>query len=130
MGIGRIASNALTTVVNVVRKHPKTTVACAAGALGIGGLIAYSAATTTRKQQTEAMNRMYLMNPFLNPIGWFTHVINPLSTETTPLDGMAKYFVDTNNKRYQEWYNNLTPQEKVQEFYRNGGKGVNFDAQG
>ena len=75
------------------------------------------------------MNRMLILqNPFLNPFGWMYHGFNPADNNPNAFDGvLVKYLVDKNNAEYQKYYDNLTPQEKVKEFYKNGGKGVNFD---
>ena len=107
-----------------VVKNPKKNAALAAGGLGIAALIGYKAATTTRKQANDQINHMLLINPMLNPLGWFKHVVNPGKTETDVLDNLLiKYVVDANNKRYQEYYNNLSQTDKVKEFYKNGGRG-------
>ena len=37
------------------------------------------------------------------------------------------YLIEHNNEQCQKYYDNLSPQDKVREFYKNGGKGVNFD---
>ena len=109
-----------------VRKNPIGTVGIVAGA----GLIAYAAATKSKKQNVDAINHMALTNPMLNPLGWMTHIFNPASKEAGVLDSpFAKYVVDRNNKSYQEYYNNLSPSEKVAEFYKNGGRGVTFETQ-
>ena len=42
---------------------------------------------------------------------------------------LLKPIIDKNNKSYQEYYDKLTPQQRIQEFYNSGGKGVNFDKQ-
>ena len=119
-----ITSNA-GNAIKYVKKNP-----LAFGVVGeglLGGLIIGKAMTKTRKEATEDLNRMILTNPALNPLGCFYHMLNPKDTEANALDGpILKFFVDKNNKRYQEYYDNLSPAEKVQEFYKNGGKGVNF----
>ena len=121
MGISGIAGK----VVNYVMKNPKKTAALAAGGVGAAALIGYKAATTTRKESTEQMNRFILMNPVLNPLGWMTHLINPNDTTPGVLDNpIVKYVVDKNNARYQEYYDNLSQADKIKEFYKNGGKGV------
>lgn len=131
MGIGNVlgrsilGSNFVKSAVKIVKKNPLLV----AGGAGVIGLIGYKAATSSRKQQTEALNRtLILQNPFINPLGWLNHMVNPASTEPTALDGpFVKYFVDINNKRCQEYYDNFSQQEKVSEFYKDGGKGVNFE---
>ncbi len=111
---------------NYVKKHP--TACITTGAAGLTGLVIAKALTTSRKQATDDMNRMILTNPALNPLGCFYHVLNPNDTTPNAFDGpILKYFVDKNNQKYQEYYNNLSPSEKVQEFYKNGGKEVNFN---
>ena len=108
----------------MLSKILKKTAALATGGLGIAALIGYKAATTTRKQANDQINHMLLINPMLNPLGWFKHVVNPGKTETDVLDNLLiKYVVDANNKRYQEYYNNLSQTDKVKEFYKNGGRG-------
>ena len=93
MSIGKIlGSSFVKSTVGFVKKNPLLV----AGGAGLVGLIGYSAATSTRNQQIDKQNaRMILMNPFLNPIGWWEY---------------------------------LPTQEKVQESYKNGGRGVIFDA--
>lgn len=121
MGISGIAGK----VVNYVMKKPKKTAALAAGGVGVAALIGYKAATTTRKESTDQVNRFILMNPVLNPLGWMTHLINPNGTTPGVLDNpIVKYVVDKNNARYQEYYDNLSHVDQIKEFYKNGGKGV------
>ncbi|MDE6138888.1 MAG: hypothetical protein K2F57_05405, partial [Candidatus Gastranaerophilales bacterium] len=73
------------------------------------------------------MNRMLLLNPYTNPLGWGQHVFNP-NKEPNALDGpILKYLIDHNKEQCQKYYDNLSPQEKVKEFYKDGGKGVNFE---
>lgn len=128
MGVNAIAKNLFNGAVNIVKKHPVVV----AGGLGVAGLLTYGALSVARstKIQNEAVNRFYLTNPILNPLGCWGHMFNPADTEANALDGpIVKYIVDRNNKYYQERYDNLTPQQKVQEFYNNGGRGIHFDAQ-
>ena len=85
--------------------------------------------TDTRKKQTERANRFVLTNPFLNPTGFVTHMFKFNDIKTGIFDSpIAKYLVERNNERYQKYYDKLSPFEKVQEFYKNGGKGVRFDS--
>ena len=120
MGITGVAGK----VVNYVMKNPKKTAALAAGGVGIAALIGYKAATTTRKQANDQINHMLLMNPMLNPLGWFQHLVNPGKTEAGTLDNpFIKLIVDKNNKEYQEYYDNLSHADKIKEFYKNGGRG-------
>lgn len=108
MGIGSILSN----VVNYAAKNPKTTAVLTTGGIGLAALVGYKAATTTPKQANDQVNYMLLTNPMLNPLGWFTHAVNPNNSDGL-LDGpIVKH---------------LSSQEKIREFYKNGGKGVNFD---
>ena len=123
MGITGIARK----IVSYVAKNPKKTAALAAGGVGVGALIGYKAATTTRKQANDQINHMLLTNPILNPLGWFQHFVNPGKTETGMLDNpLVRHIVDKNNKEYQEYYDNLSQADKVIEFYKNGGKGVHW----
>lgn len=73
------------------------------------------------------MNHMLLTNPFLNPMGFMHHTINPKAGPNA-LDGIAGIMVDKNNYNYQKYYESLSPQEQVLEYYKNGGRGVNFDS--
>lgn len=131
MGIGNVlgksilGSSFLKSAVGFVKKKPLIV----AGGAGVVGLIGYKAATSSRKQQTDEMNRLlYLQNPFINPFGCWQHMVNPGNMEPNALDGpIVKYLVDRNNERYQEYYDNLSSPEKIKEFYQNGGRGVNFD---
>lgn len=122
MSIGKI----LGTIVNVAKKYPIATTA----GVGVAGLIGYKAATVPRKQAVDTMNWFYLSNPYLNPSGWWQHSFDfTHKNATNALDGpIVNYVVEKNNKAYQDYYNNLSPAEKVQEFYKNGGKGVKFQA--
>ena len=119
MGISGITGK----VVSYVMKNPKKTAALAAGGIGVAALIGYKAATTTRKQANDQVNHMLLMNPMLNPLGFFKHLVNP-EAETDFLDSpIVKHMVDKNNERYQEYYDNLSQADKIKEFYKNGGRG-------
>lgn len=129
MGIGNVlgrsilGSNFVKSAVKIVKKNPLLV----AGGAGVVGLIGYKAATSSRKQQTDAMNRMLLLNPYTNPLGCWQHVFNP-NKEPNALDGpILKYLIDHNNEQCQKYYDNLSLQEKVREYYKNGGKGVNFE---
>lgn len=130
MGIGNvlgstIGSGFVKNAVKFVKKNPLLV----AGGAGVVGIIGYKAATSSRKQQTETMNRLLILqNPFVNPLGWAQHLINPYNNEPNALDGpIVKYLVERNNEQAQKYYDNLTPQEKVREYYKDGGKGVNFE---
>lgn len=115
-GYGSIKS-----AVNFAKKKPLIV----AGGLGLVGLIGYNIATSSRKQQTEAMNQMlYLNNPFLNPLGWFQHAVNP-NLKPNVWDGpLINYMVKRNNENYNKY---STPEE-IKEHYKNGGRGVIFDS--
>ena len=117
-------------VSNFVSKNPKL-VKCATstGIVGTAGLLAFAVATSfTKKEERDISNRLVLTNPVLNPLGWGHHLFNPKNKETGVLDSpIVKYIVDKNNKEYDEYYSQLTPAEKVEEFYQNGGKGVRFN---
>lgn len=70
---------------------------------------------------------MLLLNPYTNPLGCWQHVFNP-NKEPNALDGpILKYLINHNNEQCQKYYDNLTPHEKVREYYKNGGKGINFN---
>ena len=125
MSIGKIfgsmmGSGVVKSAVNFTKKNPLIV----AGGLGVAGLIGYKAATTSRKQQTEAMNQLYLSNPFINPLGWFQHALNP-KLKPNALDGpLVNYVVERNNENCNKY---STPEE-IKEYYKNGGKGVIFDS--
>lgn len=123
---GAVSSNFVKSTVNFVKKNPLSTAGIAAG-VGVTGLIAYKAATASRKKQTDFMNHMLLINPFLNPMGFMHHTINPKAGPNA-LDGIAGIMVDKNNNNNQKYYESLPPQEQVLEYYKNGGRGVNFDS--
>lgn len=123
MSIGKIVGS----IVNVAKKYPIATTA----GVGVAGIIGYKAATTSRKQAVDTLNWFYLSNPYTNPLGCWQHMFDWAHKNNTPkaLDGpIANYIVNQNNKSYQDYYNNLSDFERVQEFYRNGGKGVQFNA--
>ncbi len=126
MSVGKIISSAVSGF-QKMSKTEKALVGVGVAGTGLITAAAYKAAKRTRKQNTDYMNYFYLSNPILNPIGCFSHMLNPAKTELTPLDvGLVRYLVEQNNKRYQEYYDKLPPSEKVKEFYQNGGKGVIF----
>ncbi len=72
MSIGKIlgstiGSGFVKSAVKFVKKNPLLV----AGGAGVVGLIGYKAATSSRKQQTETMNKLLILqNPFVNPLGW------------------------------------------------------------
>ena len=110
MSIGKIfgsmmGSQVVKSAVNFTKKNPLIV----AGGLGLVGLIGYNIATSSRKQQTEAMNQMlYLNNPFLNPLGWFQHAVNP-NLKPNVWDGpLINYMVKRNNENYNKY---STPEE-------------------
>lgn len=112
MSIGKIlgstiGSGFVKNAVSFVKKNPLLV----AGGAGVVGLVSYKAVTSSRKQQTDVMNRLlYLQNPFLNPIGCWQHILNPTNNEPNTLDGpIVKYLVDRNNEQAQKYYDNLTP---------------------
>ena len=125
MSIGKIfgsmmGSHVVKSAVNFTKKNPLIV----AGGLGVVGLIGYKAVTTSRKQQTEAMNQLYLSNPFINPFGWFQHALNP-KLKPNALDGpLVNYVVERNNENCNKY---STPDE-IKEYYKNGGKGVIFNS--
>ena len=42
------------------------------------------------------------------------HAVNPKNTKTDKLDNpIVRYVVDRNNKQYQEYYDKLSPADKV-----------------
>lgn len=126
MSIGKVFGSmcgygSIKSAVNFAKKKPLIV----AGGLGLAGLIGYNIATSSRKQQTEAMNQMlYLSNPFLNPFGWFQHAVNP-NLKPNAWDGpLVNYMVERNNENYNKY---STPEE-IKEYYKNGGRGVIFDS--
>lgn len=125
MGIERILNK---NTIKVARNFLKKPVGQATAVVGgIGLLAGYTHLTTTKKERIERANQMALTNPFLNPFGWGRHLFNS-KADINSYDGpLARYLVDRNNKEYDEYYNKLSPQEKIKEFYENGGKGVRFD---
>ena len=93
--------------------------------LGLTAYAIYKECTMTKKEKLDWSKRQVLSNPYLNPLGCYTHIdnenkINDLDSQLVK-DIVAKY-----DKEYQEDYNKLTQAEKVQEYYKNGGKGLNF----
>ena len=49
----------------------------------------------------------------MNSIGCCQHMINPGNKEPNAFDGpIVKYFIDRNNERYQEYYDNLSSQKR------------------
>ncbi len=119
MGISRITGK----VVSYVMKNPKKTAVLVVRGIGAAALIGYKAATTTRKQANDKLNNMFLMNPMLNTLGFFKHLVNPCA-ETDFLDNpIVRHIVYKNNERYQEYYDNLSQVDKIKEFYKNGGGG-------
>ena len=131
MGIGQSLLNIRRVVItggktakNFIKKHPVASTA----ALGFTGLVIGKALTTTKKEASDNANRMVLMNPVINPLGFFNHMLHPNDTNANELDNpIIKYFVDRNNRKYQADSNASTQSEQVREFYNNGGKGLNFD---
>ena len=100
MGIGKVLASGAKTVVNFVKKSPKT--AMVAGAAGVGGLILSKALTTTQAEAAEFVNHSILANPILNPTGCLRHIINPGDNSTNDLDmPLVKYFVENNKQKYQ-----------------------------
>lgn len=121
--VGKLIKNGKVT--KWIKENPKT----AAGIFGAGGLAVAAivkAATSSRKEQNDYMKNFVLTNPYINPIGCFDALINK-RTNVNELDNpLLKYWSDRIDKNYQKYYDNLSPQEKVREFYKNGGKGLNF----
>ncbi len=97
MGISQIfSSNTVKAVTNFVKANPVTT----AVGVGAAGLIGYRAATITPKENVEIMNRTILTHPFINPMGFIYHTLNPLDISPNTLDGpIVKYIVDKNNEK-------------------------------
>lgn len=126
MSIGKVFGSicgygCIKSAVNFAKKKPLI----AASGLGLAGLIGYKAATSSRKQQTETMNKLlFLNNPFLNPLGWVQHTLNP-NLKPNALDGpLVNYMVERNNENY----NKYSIPEEIKEYYKNGGRGVIFDS--
>ena len=122
--VGKLIKNGKVT--KWIKENPKT----AAGIFGAGGLTAAAiikAATSSKKEQYDYMKRFFgLSNPFVNPIGCWDAMINKRTTVNELDNPLLKYWCDRIDKNYQKYYDNLSPQEKVREFYKNGGKGLNF----
>ncbi len=125
MGIERILNSNTIKVVRNFLKKPAGQATAVVGGLGL--LAGYTHLTTTKKERAERANQAILSNPFLNPLGFGRHLFNPKADVNSYDCSLARYLVNRNNEKYDEYYNNLSPQEKIKEFYENGGKGVRFD---
>ena len=120
---GKLIKNGKVT--NWIKRNPKeATFFGAAGLFGVGLEVKWL--TSTKKEKNDWMKRFALANPYINPIGCWDAMINNRTTVNEFDTPFAKYFVDKYDNDYQKYYDNLSPQEKVREFYKNGGKGLNF----
>ncbi len=126
MSIGKIVGTAVNAFSKLSTAEKVLTGVCT----GTAGYVVYKACTAPRKSQREItnfMNYITLASPILNPIGCWAHMLNP-NLPPQAYDGIAKFMVERNEKRYQEYYDKLSQADKVKEFYANGGRGVIFDA--
>lgn len=94
--------------------------------VGLTAYAIYKECTMTKKEKIDFAKRQALANPYLNPLGCFQHMASDCKINEDLDSPWAKEMARKYDKEYEDYCNNLSPSERVQEFYKNGGKGVNF----
>jgi hypothetical protein len=109
---------------NYVRTNPVRS-AVLGGALGLcTGLVLHKAATTSQKEAKQQMDRIILSDPYMNPFGWYNHAFNPTNVSPNEYDNPAMRYIINKGKTKSD----NPDAAKVTDFYKNGGKGVYYEA--
>ena len=127
MSIGKSLLNIRNLVVSggkTVKKFVKRNPIASTAIFGFSGLLIGKLLTMDQKKASEFVNHSLLVNPVLNPSGAVNHILHPADNSANNFDSplVKKLNINSQNKRA-----NLPLSEQVKEFYKNGGKGLNFD---